>query len=96
MALKIPSISKEYIKIPVTNGPPELTDLDVNIAILPDGQDPTSGDWEVAAWIGTSAAILIGPGTLFPLAKGSTYGIWVQIISAPEEPVLGPYLLHIT
>lgn len=95
--LKMPSISKEYVKIPITKGPPGFTDLDVNVAILPDGQDPDSGDWNTGLWLGTSAALLIGPGSTFgALAKGGTYGIWVQIIDDPEEPVLGPYPLHIT
>lgn len=95
--LEIPSISKEYVKVPITVGPPELTDLNINMAILPAGQDPASGDWETAAWVGTSAALLIGPGSSFgSLTKGVRYGIWVQIISAPEEPVLGPFDLYIT
>lgn len=95
--LEIPSISKEYVKVPVTTGPADLTELDVNVAIVPQGEDPDSGDWKVALWIGTSASLLIGPGSTFgALTKGLSYGIWVQIISATEEPVLGPYPLHIT
>lgn len=95
--LEMPSISKEYVKVPVTNGPASFTDLDVNMSIKPDGEDPAGADWKTAIWIGTSAALLIGPGSSFgALAKGGTFGIWVQIISDPEEPVLGPYPLHIT
>lgn len=93
--LQIPSLSVEYVKVPVT-GPDDLTSLDVDMAILPDGQDPAGGDWKAAAWIGTSAAVLIGPATLLPLTKGVTYGVWVRITSTPEIPVLGPYGLHIT
>ncbi|MGP3914319.1 hypothetical protein [Nonomuraea sp. 10N515B] len=94
--LRMSWLTVEYVKVPITKGPPELTELPVHMAILPQGQDPASGDWKVAAWLGTAVAILIGPGTLFPLAKGGTYGIWVKITSAPEIPVLGPYPLHIT
>ncbi|MFI7125979.1 hypothetical protein ACIBQ1_09815 [Nonomuraea sp. NPDC050153] len=94
--LKIPSISVEYVKVPVLGGPANLVTLDVDMAIVPDGQDPAGGDWKAADWIGTSAAILIGPATLLPLTKGTTYGIWVKITSSPEIPVLGPYPLHIT
>lgn len=95
--LKMPSISKEYVKVPITTGPAGFTDLDVNMAIKPDGEDPAGGDWKTAEWIGTSAALLIGPGSPFgSLTKGGTFGIWVQIISNPEAPVLGPYPLHIT
>lgn len=94
--LEIPSISKEYVKIPITTGPPDLTDLDVNLAILPQGETPDTGDWTAGVWVGTAAAVLIGPGTDYELTAGITYGIWVQIIDDPEEPVLGPYPLHIT
>lgn len=93
--LQIPSLSVEYVKVPV-DGPTDLTALTVQMAIVSDGQDPAGGDWKTAAWIGTSAAILIGPATLLPLTKGTTYGVWVKITSTPEVPVLGPYKLHIT
>lgn len=93
--LKIPSLSVEYVKVPVV-GPPNLTSLTVQMAIVPDGQDPVSGDWKTATWIGTDAAVLIGPATTLPLTKGVTYGIWVKITSSPEIPVLGPYGLNIT
>lgn len=93
--LTIPSLSVEYVKVPIT-GPAALADLPVQMAIVPDGQDPAGGDWKAASWIGTSAAVLIGPATSLPLTKGVTYGIWVKITSSPEVPVLGPYPLHIT
>ncbi|MFD1546999.1 hypothetical protein [Nonomuraea guangzhouensis] len=94
-ALKIPSLSVEYVKVPV-DGPSNLTSLTVQMAIVPAGQDPTGGDWQSAQWIGTDAAVLIGPATALVLTKGLTYGIWVKITAAPEIPVLGPYDLHIT
>ncbi|MET8866520.1 hypothetical protein ABZW11_26580 [Nonomuraea sp. NPDC004580] len=96
MPLEIPSISKEYVKVPIT-GPSDLTDLDVNLAIKPQGEAPDTGDWNAGVWVGRSAAILIGPGSdIGTLTKGLTYGIWVQIVDDPEAPVLGPYPLHIT
>jgi hypothetical protein len=94
-ALKIPSLSTEYVKVPIT-GPSNLTSLTVQMAIVPTGQDPTGGDWQSAQWIGTDASVLIGPATTLALSKGLTYGIWVRITAAPEIPVLGPYGLHIT
>ncbi|GAA3172589.1 hypothetical protein [Nonomuraea roseoviolacea] len=94
-ALRIPSLSTEYVKVPIT-GPATLTSLPVQMAIVPDGQDPAGGDWKTAEWIGTDAAVLIGPATALPLTKGGTYGIWVKITSAPEIPVLGPYSLYVT
>lgn len=93
--LQIPSLSVEYVKVPVTSSA-DLTGLTVQMAIVADGQDPAGGDWKTAAWIGDSAALLIGPATLLPLTKGTTYGVWVKITSTPEIPVLGPYKLHIT
>ncbi|MER7500459.1 hypothetical protein AB0L05_27755 [Nonomuraea pusilla] len=93
--LKIPSLSVEYVKVPIT-GPADLAELPVQMAIVPNGQDPATGDWKSAVWIGTSAAVLIGPGSGLPLAKGGSYGIWVKITSTPEVPVLGPYPLTIT
>lgn len=93
--LTIPSLSVEYVKVPI-DGPPGFTELDVDMAIVPEGQDPDSGDWKTAAWVDNSAAVLIGPATTLPLTKGVNYGIWVKITSSPEEPVLGPFDLHIS
>lgn len=94
--LEISHLSVEYVKIPVT-GPVELSSLTVEMAVLPQGEDPDSGDWETAAWFNSQASILIGSGTAIgALTKGVTYGIWVRITSLPETPVLGPYDLHIT
>ena len=93
--LTIPSLSVEYVKVPI-DGPPGFTELDVDMAIVPQGQDPAGGDWKSAAWVDSSAAVLIGPATSLVLAKGGTYGIWVKITSSPEIPVLGPFDLHIS
>jgi hypothetical protein len=93
--LRIPSLSVEYVKVPV-DGPANMTTFTVQMAILPDGQDPAGGDWQSAQWIGTDAAVLVGPATGLALTKGVRYGIWVKITAAPEIPVLGPSLLQIT
>ncbi|WP_188188033.1 hypothetical protein [Nonomuraea sp. SYSU D8015] len=94
--LTIPSLSTEYVKVPIVDGPANLTSLTVQMAIVAQGQDPVSGDWKSASWVGTSAAVLIGPATALPLVKGTTYGVWVKITSSPEIPVLGPFDLHIS
>ena len=96
--LEIPSISVEYVPVPVT-GPSGLTTLPVEMAIVQQGQDPAGGDWKSAEWsddADSTALVLIGPGTDLELEKGVNYGIWVKITSSPEVPVLGPYPLHIT
>lgn len=94
--LTISNLSVEYVKVPIDDGPANLTELDVDMAIVPQGQDPAGGDWKPATWIGTSASVLIGPATALPLTKGVNYGIWVKITSSPEIPVLGPFDLHIS
>jgi len=94
--LTISNLSTEYVKVPILDGPADLTDLTVQMAIVPQGQDPASGDWKSASWVDTSAAVLIGPATTLPLTKGMNYGVWVKITSSPEIPVLGPFDLHIS
>jgi hypothetical protein len=94
--LDISHLSTEYVKVPIVHGPANLTTLTVQMAIIPQGQDPVSGDWKAASWIGSDAAVLIGPSTTLPLTKGVTYGVWVKITASPEVPVLGPFDLHIT
>lgn len=91
----IPSISVEYVKVPIT-GPTgvDLDELGVELAIVPQGQEPTSGEWEDGVWIGTHAAVLIGPGQL-ELVEGR-YSVWVRITSSPEIPVLLSGSIYIT
>jgi hypothetical protein len=93
---QIPAISVEYVKVAVT-GPTgvDLSDLDVELAIVDDGQIPDTGDWKAGTWIGSSAAVLIGPGTLLELDQG-TYDVYVKITSSPEVPVLPSGSIHIT
>lgn len=93
--LTIPAISVEYLKVPVT-GPANLTSYAVEMAVLPDGQDPVTADWKAATWIGSYSSVLVGPGTTLPLTKGVTYGAWVRITASPEKPVLSPVLVHAT
>lgn len=94
--LKIPSISVEFLKIPIT-GSSDLATFAVEMAVLPDGQDPDTGDWKTAEWsTAGEAMILIGPGTSLPLTKGVTYVAWARITAAPETPVLTSGKVHIT
>ncbi|MFI7468157.1 hypothetical protein [Nonomuraea sp. NPDC049646] len=95
--LRIPALSKEYVPVPIS-GPADLSSLPVQMAVVPQGADPSSS-WQTADWSddGTAALILVGPGsTIGALTKGLTYDIWVKITSTPEIPVLGPFDLHIT
>jgi hypothetical protein len=93
---KIPAISVEYVQVAVT-GPAglDLSELDVELAVVADGQVPDVGDWKDGAWIGSSAAVLIGPGSSLELMPG-TYDVYVKITSSPEIPVLPSGSIHIT
>jgi hypothetical protein len=93
---QIPAISVEYVRVAVT-GPTgvDLGELDVALAVVADGQIPVTDDWKVGTWIGSSAAVLVGPGTLLELGQG-TYDVYVKITSDPEIPVLPSGSIHIT
>ena len=92
---RIPAISVEYLKVPIT-GPADLTDLDIELAVVADGQTPESGDWTTGVWSddGRHAMVLIGAGDL-TLTPG-TYDVYVRITSTPEIPVLLSGSIHIT
>lgn len=96
----ISHLSTEYVKVPVTSplAPVVLAELDVEMAVLPEGQDPSGGDWESAQWndAGTHALVLVGPATTLPLTKGVNYAVWVRVTSSPEIPVLAPGSVHVT
>lgn len=92
--LLIPSVSKEYVHVPVTGAtvsdPVELAVIDYT------AEEPTTDDWQPAdAWDGTTAKLLIGPGGTAELANG-TYRIWVRVTATPEVPVIRAGLLRIT
>lgn len=91
---RIPAISVEYLQVPIT-GPVELGELTVELAVVPDGQTPDTGDWKAGAWIGSNASVLIGPGATIPLTRG-TYDVYVKITSDQEIPVLLSGSIHIT
>lgn len=93
---RIPSISLEYLKVPIA-GPAgvDLDEFPVEFAIVDDGEIPASGDWEDGLWIGTSAAVLIGPAGTITLTPG-TYDVYVRLTATPEIPVLESGSIHIT
>lgn len=88
----IPSISREYLHVPVT-GPAE--GVPVEIAVVGRDAEPADSDWKPAAWDGTDAKILIGPGSALILAEG-VYSVWVRVTASPERPALKAGLLRIT
>ena len=83
--LSIPSISTEYLKVPVVGADPLLP---VEMAVVPTGVEPVEIDWLDAEWDADDARLLIGPnGGAVTLANGE-YGVWVRITAPPEKPVL--------
>lgn len=93
--LQIPSLSVEYVHATI-DGPSNKTTYDPEMAVLPEGQDPDSGDWQTAEWSGDDVICLVGPGTDIELTRGVRYEVWVRITASPEIPVLRPGLIHAT
>jgi hypothetical protein len=93
--LTIPSISKEYLSVPVSGTGLAGTEP-VEIAVVPAGtEEPAEDDWLPAVWASGQARILIGPGGDVELADG-VYEVWVRVTASPEVPVLKSGLLRIT
>lgn len=94
MAVRIPVLSKEYVKVPVTATEAgmgvDLTTATVSMAFVGECAQPVTADWKTASWEGTapylSAKALVGPGSPSVLAVG-TYSVWVRITTAAEVAV---------
>jgi hypothetical protein len=88
------SLSKEYVRVPISaregSGAVNPTSRPVDLAFMPLGTNPASGDWVVAAWEtdGSTyyARATVGPGGSKVLAAG-TYTVWVRVQDSPEIPV---------
>jgi hypothetical protein len=104
---RVSVLSLEYVRAPVRalkNGVPfDPTGDTVQLAFLPTGSSPTSGDWKTSSWevgaAGTQSATyfarcLVGPGGAITLALG-VYVVWVKVTDAPEVPVLQAGTLEI-
>lgn len=89
--MKVPSISREYLHVPVTGA---TGSMPVEIAVVARTAEPVDEDWQAALWDGSDAKLLIGPGTDLALAAGF-YSVWVRVTAAPELPVLRSGLLQI-
>jgi hypothetical protein len=88
----IPSISREFLHVPVTGA---TDDMPVDIAVVARDAEPDNGDWHTATWDDGNAKILIGPDTDLPLTDG-VYSVWVRVTSTPEIPAMRAGLLRIT
>lgn len=101
--LKIPSLSREYVQVPVT-----VTGIDaatvrssttVQFAFLSDlAAEPATGDWVAGDWTSSgqlAARCLVGPGGTVALANGD-YNIWWKVTGAVEAPVRSAGKLRVT
>lgn len=82
--MRISSLSKEYLLMPVTASVNVLDDT-VQWAFTDPSVDPTSwtaGDWDADG----KARILVGPGGAVTLSKGLR-DVWLKITDSPEIPV---------
>lgn len=95
---KIPVITREYFRVPVTltvNGLPiDPTGLVVEFALTATGVDPVEGDWSAGTWetltgppaIYLARAFLGDETTDFPLSIGVTNDLWWRVTDTPERP----------
>jgi hypothetical protein len=84
----IPATSTEYLHIPVTA--PEGVDLTATparIAVVAHRANPADIEWHTVAWDGTTARLLIGPGTDIVLVAGD-YRVWINIDPTGGENVV--------
>lgn len=91
VAASFPSISREYVWVPVTakgDDADQLTTLPVEMAFLADrAGEPTEDDWHAGDWAptGTVARCLLGP-TLGVHLDAGTWWVWVRVTGAVERP----------
>lgn len=84
----IPATSTEYLHIPVTAPTgTDLVSLPVQVAVVAHRANPTSDEWLTAAWSGSAAQLLIGPGTDTVLAEGD-YHVWITIDPSGSENIV--------
>lgn len=101
-AAAIPSLSREYLWVPVTasgDDASQLTTLPVAMAFM-EARDaePADADWRTSSWADSPSPVarcLIGPGGGTVLADG-TYYVWLRVTGAIEQPVRQAGKLKIT
>lgn len=94
MAIKISSLSKEFVKVSVRvvkNGVDIDPTADTVEMAFTTGSEPQSGDWKAATWETAEGPVyfarcLVGPGGTIQLTDGS-YKVWVKVADSPEVPV---------
>lgn len=94
MVVSVPSVSREYIRVPITaigTDVATLIALPVKFAFMntrsaePITNDFVNGSWEPNQFP-AQARCLIGPGGAKVLTSG-TYYVWVEVVGAVEQPM---------
>ncbi|MGW5638736.1 hypothetical protein [Streptomyces sp. NPDC003832] len=86
--MMIPATSTEYLHIPVTVPAGVDTGASpVQIAVVAHRANPDEDEWHAAAWVGSEARILIGPGTDIVLTAGD-YRVWINVDPPGGENVV--------
>lgn len=97
-ATRYPWGTKEYLRIPLTEAPANVTSLPVEMSIVPHNRHAADDDWHEAVWLygedTPTAALLIGPGTSLDLDVG-TYIARVRVTADPETPIVEAGLVEI-
>jgi hypothetical protein len=96
VTIRISSLTKEYVRIPVAareaGAVVNPTGLPVQLAFVGPNTEPVEGDWKTGTWETDGpnyfARVVVGPGTTLILADG-VYAAWIRIGNAgdTERPV---------
>lgn len=103
--VRISSLSLQYIYVfldsTVAGAPYNPTADVVQMAFMPVGSNPASGDWKAASWttsttapVSYAAKCLIGPGGAATPGRG-TWVVWVKVTDSPEAPVFATNTIEI-
>ncbi len=89
--------SVERLYVPLTPPPGvTLAAQPLAIACVPRGVQPLSSDFKSATLSGTSATMLVGPGTTLVFTVAALYVVWVKITATPEVPIIAAGTLTVT
>lgn len=89
-----PSSTVEYVPVPVTGDYTPSTP--VHMAVVPYGVEPGADDWHAATWDGSYAKVKIGAGSSVGQLDEGTYGVWVKVTAADEQPVMKAGPIRVT
>ncbi|MFF0736881.1 hypothetical protein ACFYVK_35370 [Streptomyces chartreusis] len=84
----IPSTSTEFVHVPVTvPAGVDTGSTPVRIAVVAHRANPDDDEWHTAAWAGSDARVLVGPGTDLVLTAGD-YRVWIAVDPPGAENIV--------